>query len=165
MKLRHAFGVAGTFLLATTMMIASADPIKELAIYKGNLGKWNCDVKDLGSGTAFKSVADFTVEFDGNTYIERYTEVSSADHPNPWKSLFIMSYDSEAQRWVRNGIDNSGGLNAATSSGWSNDTWVWENNALNIVIQSTGKNTRTFAVDVKDGTAVKRVAEASCKRI
>jgi len=113
----------------------------------------------------FKGIVDTTVEFDGNTYVERYMEVANADHPSAWKSIFIMSYDSQAKRWVRNGVDNNGDRNAATSSGWNGDVWVWENDSVNIVVTNKGTNAFSFDVDVKDGGSAKRVAHADCKRV
>lgn len=163
MKLKLATVVTGA-LLAGLAGTAAADPMKELAVYKGSLGKFSCDARETGSGKMFKVTVDKTVEFDGHTYMERYVEAKSADHPNPWNGVFLMSYDPASSRWVRNGIDNSGARNAASSAGWSGDTWVWENDGVNIVIVRKGSNNFTFAVDVKDGGNLKRVVEASCKR-
>ena len=164
MKLHQVTSITGAFLLAGVMGIANADPMKELAVYKGSLGKFSCDAKETGSGKTFKAIVDKTVEFDGNTYLERYIETKSADHPNPWNAVFIMSYDPDTNRWVRNGIDNSGNRNAATSTGWNGDTWVWENDGVNIVITRKGSTAFSFAVDVKQDGGVKRVAEANCKK-
>jgi hypothetical protein len=165
MNASHAIGVTASVLLGVFATLANAEPMKELAVYKNGLGKWTCDAKEVGSGKAFKAVAEFSVEFDGNTYIERYAEIASSDHPNAWKGIFIMSYDPQSQRWVRNGVDNSGERNAASSSGWNDNTWVWENDALNIVIKQKDANARTVAIDVKDATGAKRVVEAVCKRV
>jgi hypothetical protein len=158
--------IAGSaFLMAAAFSTASAEPMKELDAYKGGLGKFSCDAKETGSGKTFKARVEKTVEFDGYTYVERYVEMKSADHPNPWNAIFIMSYDADSKQWVRNGVDNSGNRNAASSSGWNGDTWVWENDGVNIVIDKKGANGFTFAVDVKEaGGGVKRVAEALCKR-
>ncbi|HEX7812976.1 MAG TPA: hypothetical protein VF460_13800 [Burkholderiales bacterium] len=138
---------------------------KELDAYKGGVGKWGCEAKELGSGKMFKATIETTAEFDGNTYVERYTEMKSADHPSPWSAVFIMSYDEDARRWVRNGVDNNGGRNAASSAGWQDKTWTWENDGVNIVVNDKGPKARTFAVDVKDSGKVKRVVEANCKKI
>lgn len=165
MKFYQAIGISGVLVLASSMSSAFAEPMKELAVYKGSLGKFSCDAKETGSGKSFKVTVEKTVEFDGNTYAERYVEIKSADHPNPWNAIFIMSYDPASKRWVRNGVDNSGERNAASSSGWSGDTWVWENDGVNIVINRKGANSFTFAVDVKESGGVKRVAEAICKRV
>ena len=165
MKAAKAFGVAASIVLAGFAVSSSADPMKELAVYKGSLGKFACDAKETGSGKTFKVTVDKTVEFDGNTYVEHYVEMKSADHPSPWNAVFIMSYDPSSKKWVRNGVDNSGERNAASSSGWNGDTWIWENDGVNIVVNKKGANGFTFAVDVKDGGNVKRVAEATCKRI
>lgn len=155
----------GALFTVAAMTTASAEPMKELDVYKGGLGKFSCDAKEIGSGKTFKARVETTVEFDGFTYVERYIEMKSADHPNPWNAIFIMSYDSDAKRWVRNGVDNSGNRNAASSSGWKGDTWVWENDGVNIVVDKKGANSFTFAVDVKEaGGGVKRVAEALCKK-
>lgn len=137
---------------------------KELEAYKGGLGKWKCDAKELATGKMFKATIENSTEFEGNTYIEKYTEMKSSAHPNPWSAVFIMSYDEDSRRWVRNGVDNSGNRNAASSAGWQDKTWVWENDGVNIVVNDLGPKARTFAVDVKDGGNVKRVVEASCKR-
>lgn len=146
--------------------LVNAEPMKELDVYKGGLGKWDCVAKETGSGKTFKAGIEVTAEFDGQTYVERYTEAKSADHPNPWSAIFLMSYDPSSKRWVRNGLDNSGQRNAASSSGWNGDTWVWENDGVNIVAGRKGTKVRTFAVDVKEsGGGVKRVVEASCNRI
>jgi hypothetical protein len=161
---RHA-AFATISVLALACAPAQAEPMKELAVYKSSLGKFNCDVKDLGSGKAFKGIVDKTVEFDGNTYVERYSEVANADHPSAWKSIFIMSYDPQANRWVRNGVDNNGDRNAASSTGWQGDTWVWENDGVNIVVTRQGAKAFTFDVDVKEAAGVKRVAHAECKRV
>jgi len=164
MKVIRTAAVATIVALAAYGVAANAEQMKELAIYKGNLGKWTCDAKELGSGKAFKSIAEFSVEFDGNTFIERYYEIANADHPNAWKGIFIMSYDPQSRRWVRSGVDNAGERNAASSSGWNGNTWVWENDAVNIVINQQSTNARTVAIDVKDPAGVKRVVEASCRR-
>jgi hypothetical protein len=77
-----------------------------------------------------------------------------------------MSYDPDSGKWVRNGVDNSGARNAASSTGWNGNTWVWENDGVNIVVEKKGSRSFTFAVDVKQsGGGVKRVAQALCKRI
>ena len=166
MRNHHAALVSvGGFLFALAWVPVQADPMKELGVYKGGLGKFSCDVKELGSGKMFKGIVEKTVEFDGNTYVERYMEVANADHPSAWKSIFIMSYDPQAKRWVRNGVDNNGDRNAATSSGWSGDVWVWENDAVNIVVTSKGANAYTFDVDVKQASGAKRVAHGDCKRV
>jgi hypothetical protein len=163
MKLHLATGITGALLLAGLTTTAGAEGVKEVEVYKGNLGKWTCEAKETGSGKMFKATIENTVEFDGSTYVERYAEVASSDHPSAWKSIFIMSYDDQSKRWVRNGVDNQGGRNAASSAGWSGDTWVWENDGVNIVITRSGTK-RSFAVDVKDGGNVKRVVEANCKK-
>lgn len=165
MKASLSVGVVATLFFGAFAAPAGAEPMKELAVYRNGLGKWTCDAKEVGSGKAFKALVDFSVEFDGNTYIERYAEIASSDHPNPWKGIFIMSYDPQSQRWVRNGVDNSGVRNAASSSGWNDNTWVWESDAVNIVINQKGAKARTFAIDVKDAAGVKRVVEAVCKRV
>lgn len=164
MNAAHAIGVAATVVLAAFATASNAEPMKELAVYKSGLGKFACDAKETGSGKAFKVTVDKTVEYDGNTYVERYVEAKNADHPSPWNAVFLMSYDPASQKWVRNGVDNSGERNAASSSGWNGDTWVWENDGVNIVINKKGANAFTFAVDVKESGNVKRVVEASCKR-
>lgn len=158
-------GIAAALLVAANIGTAHADPMKELAVYKGSLGKFSCNAKETGSGKAFKVTVEKTVEFDGNTYLERYVEMKSADHPNPWNAVFLMSYDPDTNRWVRNGVDNSGSRNAASSSGWNGDTWVWENDGVNIVIERKGANGFTFAVDVKEPAGAKRVVEAACRKI
>jgi hypothetical protein len=80
--------------------------------------------------------------------------MGSADHPNPWKGIFIMSYDPKSGRWVRSGVDNAGERNAASSTGWKDNTWVWKNDAVNIVVKQQSKNARTFAIDVEgDGAS------------
>jgi hypothetical protein len=165
MKVAYAFGFAASIVLSGFATASYADSMKELAVYKGSLGKFGCDAKETGSGKAFKVTVDKTVEYDGNTYVERYTETKSADHPSPWNAVFLMSYDPATQKWVRNGVDNSGNRNAASSSGWNGDTWVWENDGVNIVIDRKNSSAFNFAVDVKDSGNVKRVVEASCKRI
>jgi hypothetical protein len=166
MKMNRAFVVYIAVLLVACAGVSKADSNKELDIYKGNLGKYACDGKEVGSGKPFKATVEHTVEFDGNTYIERYTEMKSADHPNPWKGIFIMSYDPDTKQWVRNGVDNGGARNAASSTGWNGNTWVWENDGANIVINKQNANAYTFDIDVKEaGGNVKRVVSASCKRI
>jgi len=164
MKAARVFGLAASLLLGGVAVTGNADPIKEVDVFKGGLGKWDCLAKELGSGKTFKATIENSVEFDGHTYIERYTEVASADHPNAWKSIFIMSYDADSKKWVRNGVDNSGGRNAASSTGWKGDTWVWENDGVNIVVKRGGAKALSFAVDVKDKGTVKRVVEANCSR-
>jgi len=166
MKTARVLRSAAFLLLGGFAAALQAAPVKEIEeAYKGALGKWNCEAKELGSGKLFKATAEFSAEFEGNTYVEKYTEYKSADHPNPWSAVFIMTYDPESKRWVRNGVDNSGGRNAASSAGWQNDTWVWENDGVNIVITRSSAKARTFAVDVKDSGNVKRVVEANCKKI
>ena len=165
MRGASAAAVTALSLIVASPAVVRAESMKELDVYEGNLGKWNCDGKEMGSGKAFKAVAEFTADFDGKTYIERYYEMPNADRPNAWKGIFIMSYDPKAGRWVRNGLDNSGERNAASSSGWNNNTWVWENDWVNIVIQKQSGNARTFAIDVKGDGGVQRVVEASCTRI
>ncbi len=157
-----------TLLAATLALgasVAVAAPMKELDVYQGGLGKFVCDAKEIDSGKGFKAVVEKTVEFDGSTYVERYYEAVSPDHPNPWKGIFVMSYDPASKRWVRNGVDNSGERNAATSSGWKGDTWVWEMDGANIVITNKGRDAYAFAVDVKQSNGVKRVVEAMCARM
>jgi hypothetical protein len=165
MRLYQAIGLTGGILIAASSALVSAEPMKELAAYKDSLGKWSCNANEVGSGKAFKAVVEKTVEFDGQTFVERYYEIGSPDHPNPWKGIFIMSYDAQSKRWVRNGVDNSGERNAASSSGWNGDTWVWENDAVNIPLTRKGADAYAFAVDVKEGGSVKRVVEALCKRM
>lgn len=164
MKLYQAIGISGTLLLASSIANTFAEPMKELAAYKPSLGKFNCEARETGSGKTFKTTVEKTAEFDGHTYLERYVEAKSADHPNPWNGIFLMSYDPASGRYVRNGIDNSGERNAATSSGWNGDTWVWENDGVNIVINKKGSSAFTYAIDVKEPGGVKRVVEASCKK-
>jgi len=159
-----ATAVAVSFLLAVPPLVASADAMKELGVYKDGVGTWACDAREVESGNGFKAVVEKTVDFDGNTYIERYYEIANPDHPNAWKGIFIMSYDPQSQRWVRNGIDNSGERNVASSSGWHGNTWVWENEGVNIVITQRGSEAYAFAVDVKQSDGIKRVVEAVCRR-
>lgn len=165
MQANHAARVTVSLLFGALTVSAHAEPMKELAVYKNGLGKWTCDAKEVGSGKAFKAAVEFSVEFDGNTYVERYTEVATPDRPSPWKGIFLMSYDPQSQRWVRNGIDNAGMRNAASSSGWNDNTWVWENDYANIVINQSSPKARTIAIDVKEAAGVKRVVEGTCKRI
>jgi len=166
MKQTRMIGIAGALLLSAGITSASAEPMKELDVYKASLGKFSCNAKETGSGKTFKARIDKTAEIDGHTYVERYTEMKSADHPNPWSAIFLMSYDPDSGKWVRNGVDNSGARNAASSTGWNGNTWIWENDGVNIVVENKGKNSFTFAVDVKQsGGGAKRVAEALCNRI
>ena len=165
MKAARAFGIVASIVLGGVAASGNAAPIKELEVFKAGLGKWNCDAKELGSGKSFKTTIENSVEFDGYTYVEKYTEMKSSDHPSPWSAVFIMSYDGDSKRWVRNGVDNSGGRNAASSAGWQDKTWVWENDGVNIVVTDKGPKARTVAVDVKDGGNIKRVVEQSCKKI
>jgi hypothetical protein len=159
------FASAAALLMTSYVTVTLAEPAKELDVYKGSLGKFACDAKESGSGKGFHVTVEKAAEFDGHTYTERYVEKKSADHPNPWNAIFIMSYDAGSKKWVRNGVDNSGERNAASSTGWSGDTWVWENDGVNIVIDRKGASAFTFAVDVKEGGGkVKRVMEASCKK-
>jgi len=139
-NISHGVAMVTAVLLAVGAPRASAEPMKELAAYKdkNSLGKWACDAKELGSGKTFKARVEKTAEFDGHTYIERYAEVASKDHPNAWKAVFIMSYDAKEKRWVRNGVDNAGERNAASSTGWNGDTWIWENDGANIVLKAQG---------------------------
>lgn len=152
-----------TGVLAACTAAAISAPMKELETYKRGLGKWSCDAKELASGKTFKAQIHLTAELDGNTYVERYVEIANPKHTGPWKAIFLMSYDPKVQKWVRSGVDNNGERNAATASGWKDDTWVWESDGANIVITQKGAKVRTFAVDVKEGSGVKRVVEASCK--
>ncbi len=166
MKRYRIAGTAGALLLAAGMTTALAEPAIELNVYEESLGKFACDAQETGSGKKFKVRVEKTVEFDGHTYLERYVEMKSPDHLNPWNAVFLLSYDRDSGKWVRNGIDNSGARNAASSSGWIGNTWIWENDSVNIVIDRKGSNSFTFAVDVKEsGGSVKRVAEALCKRV
>lgn len=165
MKLYNAIGLFGTLVAAASISNVGAEPMKELSVYKNSLGKFNCEAKETGSGKTFKTTVEKSVDFDGNTYTERYVEVKSADHPNPWNGIFLMSYDPASNRWVRNGVDNSGERNAASSSGWNGDTWVWENDGVNIVINRKSATSFTYAIDVKDPNGPKRVVEAVCKRV
>ncbi len=166
MTKNNTLGIAGALLLAAGITPASAEPMKELAVYKGSLGNFSCNAKETESGKTFKARVEKTAEFDGHTYVERYIEMKSADHPNPWNAVFLLSYDPDSGKWVRNGVDNSGARNAASSTGWQGNTWIWENDGVNIVIDQKGANSFTFAVDVKQsGGGVKRVAEALCKRV
>ena len=164
MKAARALGFVGSVVLGGFILTASAGQ-KELEAYKGGLGKWNCDAKELGSGKTFKATIENTVEFDGHTYIEKYTEFKNADHPQPWSAVFLNTYDDTSKRWVRNGLDNGGGRNAASSAGWKDQTWVWEMDGANVVVTRPGAKALNFAVDVKEGNNVKRVVEANCKKI
>lgn len=165
MKSIATLGMTGALIAASFASCVYAEPMKELSVYKGGLGKFSCDAKETDSGRGFKVTVEKTAEFSGNTYVERYIEAKGADHPDPWDAIFIMSYDPSSRRWVRNGVDNSGERNAASSTGWSGDTWVWENDGVNIVINRKGANGFTFAVDVKKPDGVKRVVEATCRRV
>lgn len=165
MKFFQAIGISGVLMLASSISSAFAEPMKELAVYKSSLGQFNCEAKETGSGKTFKATVEKSADFDGNTYLERYVEIKSADHPNPWDGIFLMSYDPATKRWVRNGIDNSGERNAASSAGWNGDTWVWENDGVNIVINRKGASSFTFEIDVKDPAGPKRVVDGVCKRI
>ena len=155
---------AAAAALAACAFVAIAAPMKELESYKRGLGKWTCDTKELASGKTFKAQVHISAELDGNTYVERYVEFANTRHTGPWKAIFLMSYDPKSQKWVRNGVDNNGERNSASSSGWKDDTWVWESDGANIVITLKGDKERMVAVDVKEGQGVKRVAEASCRR-
>jgi hypothetical protein len=165
MKQARVLGVAVSIALGGFALASYADPAKELEVYKSSLGKFACNAKETGSGKQFKVTVEKTVEFD-HTYVERYTEAKSADHPNPWNAVFLMSYDPASKTWVRNGVDNSGERNSGTSAGWQGDTWTWDVGGANIVIDRKGDNGFNFAVDVKQKEGgVKRVAEATCKRV
>ena len=52
-----------------------------------------------------------------------------------------------------------------SSSGWSGDTWVWENDGVNIVVTNKSVKAFTFDVDVKEAAGTKRVAHANCNRV
>jgi len=148
-----------------TGSLAQADVAPELDAYRGKTGRFECDAQETGSGNKFKAYVENEVAYDGHTFVERYYEVANPDHPQAWKAIFLMSYDPQAKRWVRNGVDNAGQRNAATSSGWKGDTWVWEMDGANIPVTKKGPDAFTFAVDVKDQGKTKRVVEALCKRM
>ena len=128
--------------------ISQAEVAPELDAYRGKTGRFECDARETGSGKTFKAYVENEVAYDGNTFVERYYEVPSADHPQAWKAIFLMSYDAQASRWVRNGVDNAGQRNAASSSGWKGDTWTWEMDGANIPVTKKGPDAFTFAVSV-----------------
>ena len=163
MKAAELSGVAASMILAGFAMTAGAEPAKELDVYKSSLGKFACDAKETGSGKTFKTQVEKTV-LDGNTYMERYTETKSADHPSPWNAVFLMSYDAGSKQWVRNGVDNNGDRNSGTSAGWQGDTWTWDVGGALIVIDRKG-NAFNYAVDVKKDGKLDRVVSATCKKI
>ncbi len=68
--MKVSYIVAAGLLVAG--LAAQAEAMKELDVYAGNVGKWDCDAKEVGSGKAFKAGLEYTREFDGHTYVERY---------------------------------------------------------------------------------------------
>ena len=160
--------VINVSLLVLSLGISSfshADVAPELNAYRGKTGRFECNAQETGSGKTFKAYVENEVAYDGHTFVERYYEVASPDRPQAWKAIFLMSYDTQARRWVRNGVDNAGQRNAASSSGWNGDTWVWEMDGANIPVTKKGPDAFTFAVDVKEQGKLKRVVEALCKRM
>jgi hypothetical protein len=166
MKIRvAAINVSLLVLSAGTSLSSHGQVAPELDAYRGKTGRFECNAQEIGSGKTFKAYVENEVAYDGNTFVERYYEVPSAERPQAWKAIFLMSYDEKARRWVRNGVDNAGQRNAASSSGWKGDTWTWEMDGANIPVTKRGPDAFSFAVDVKDQGKVKRVVEALCTRM
>jgi hypothetical protein len=160
-----AINVSLLMLVAGTSPLSRAEVAPEMDAYRGKTGRFECSAQETGSGKTFKAYVENEVAYDGHTFVERYYEVPSAERPQAWKAIFLMSYDEKARRWVRNGVDNAGQRNAASSSGWKGDTWTWEMDGANIPVTKKGPDAFTFAVDVKDQGKLKRVVEALCKRM
>ena len=154
------------WLLLSAPAATQEGPPKELDTLRAMLGKWACDAKTTGAGGhAFKAGFELVTEFDGHTFVERYWEEKSPDHPQAFKAIFLWTYDPATQRYVRNGLDHLGRRNSASATGWHGDSWVWDREGLRVPLLCRPSNGIDFTTDIqKDGQWL-TVVEASCKKL
>ena len=152
---------------------AFAERPKELEVYNRVTGNWTCVGKTMPAGTdpghTFNATIKITRELEGGVYLDRYEEVQSAQHQQPFSSIALWTYDSESARYVQNGVDRSGHRYERTSTGWHGKDWIWEDKGLRILITSVNEDedkVRAAKVRVefdKDGSWV-TLAESTCNK-
>lgn len=162
-----------TFALFFGTVCAFAERPKELEVYDRVAGSWACVGKTMPAGTdpghPFNATIKITRELGGSVYLDRYEEVQSAQHQQPFSSIALWTYDPGSGRYEQNGVDRSGNRYERTSTGWHGKDWIWEDKGLRILITSVNEDedkVRAAKVRVefdKDGSWV-TLAESTCKK-
>jgi hypothetical protein len=165
-----AFSIA-VFLFGT--VCALAERPKELEVYDRVAGTWTCVGKTMPAGAdpghPFNATIKVTRELEGSVYLDRYEEVRSAQHQQPFSSIALWTYDPESGRYVQSGVDPSGNRYERTSTGWHGKDWIWESKGFRILVTSVNEDegkVRASKIRVeldKDGLWV-TLAELTCNK-
>ena len=123
-----ALPVVSVFFLGTLCALAKGP--QELEVYERVVGNWTCAGHTMPSGDnpghPFSATIKIGRELEGSVYVDRYDEVKSAEHQQPFSSISLWTYDPESRRYVQNGVDSFGNRFERTSTGWHGSEWVWE---------------------------------------
>jgi hypothetical protein len=162
---KAAFSTA-VFFFGT--VCAFAERPKELEVYDRIVGSWTCVGQTMPSGTdtghAFNATIKITRELAGGVYMDRYEEVQSAQHQQPFSSISLWTYDPQSGRYVQNGVDSSGNRYERTSTGWHSKEWIWEGKGLRIPVTSVSDGQARVRVELeKDGQWV-TLSESTCNK-
>jgi hypothetical protein len=153
---------------ATCAMFISASGFaqapSELETYRWQTGSYKCTGQTAGEGAhPFTATYTLTRELDGSVYVERYVEAKTAQHTQPFSIIHLYTYDSKNQRYIRNGVDGSGGRHEHTSNGWNDGVWTWDAGGFRIPI-TRAENGFNFKAELqKEGNWV-LLASGTCKK-
>ncbi len=142
---------------------AMADNHADLKRFVGN---WKCQAKTVGA-QSYTYDAEFNVTelLGGQAFMEDYKEAANEKHAAPYATNGIWTYDKTAKQFVGYNVDNSGGINTRTSTGFKADKFTW-NVGDGLKFNFTQKKGKPLAIAVevkgKDG-AWSNVNNLTCK--
>jgi hypothetical protein len=104
-------------------------PAEQLQQLKGMVGSWHCEGKfTMGGQTmAMKSTAKFAWDLDNFFIHGEFDSPKSKENPHGYKGHAVYGYDGK--QFVEMSVDNMGGMEMATSPGWTGDTQEWTGHA------------------------------------
>jgi len=90
-------------------------------------GTWSCTGDDsVHNRVAFAATLQVAPSPDGAFVATTGSVASNAYRGDASSASSWVTYDSKANRWVMLGTSSLGTYSVSTSSGWSGDSWKWQ---------------------------------------
>jgi hypothetical protein len=149
-------------------------PAPELANIDWLAGNWKCDskMKDMtGADVTTKSTVKNKWDLDKHWMSSAFESKKTKTMPG-MKGTGFMGWDSSQKKYFMGGVDNWGGMMAGTSSGPTNDAWVFDGNMsmmgmsakTRMTFTKTGDKTMTTKMEMQQGKDWMVMGEDTCKK-
>lgn len=140
--------------VATGFVVASSARADDHADLQRLVGNWKCQARTVGAqGYAYDVRLNLIELLGGQALMEDYKETANEKHTAPASTSGIWAFDKAAKQFVGFNVDNAGGINTRTSSGFKGDKFTWnvgdalkfnfirqKGKALAIAVEAKGKD-------------------------